>query len=374
MIRTLLLRLVRLLGILLVVSFASFMLLQLVPGDPVVAALGENVTPELYQQTRLELGLDKPVLPRFGDWFTHAVQGDLGRSIVPPTQEVNTSIAAAIPVTLQISVMAMIMAVGLAIPFALWTAYRAGRTADTVVSGLAFAFISVPSFLSALLLIFLMVFHPGVAKLVLGIAGVAAAGGVVLSRYRSRLEGDGLAVWARRLVPALVILALTAVLVAVLPTFPRQGFARLTDGGLGSNLRSAFLPALTLALLEAAVLLRVLRSDLITTLDEDFILSAEAKGMPAWWIMIRHALRPASLPTVTVAGVALGRLLGGTVIVEAIFGLPGMGSLVVRGIQDNDYPVVQGCIIVLVILFVAMNALVDLSYAYLDPRIRTRHD
>jgi len=156
-----------------------------------------------------------------------------------------------------------------------------------------------------------------------------------------------------------------------LPDFPRQGWVRLTsDDGLAENLRSAFLPALTLAAMEAAVWMRILRGDLITTLQEDFILAARAKGMPRWRILTFDALRPSSFSLITVLGVSLGRLIGGTVIVEQIFNLPGMGTLMVRSIRAKDVPVVQSAVLLIAVIYVLVNAAVDVAYAYLDPRIR----
>jgi peptide/nickel transport system permease protein len=167
------------------------------------------------------------------------------------------------------------------------------------------------------------------------------------------------------------LVLLVALVVFALPDFPRQGFARLTsEQGLLENLRHSFLPALTLASAEAAIFMRLLRGDLLTTLQEDYILSARAKGMPQWRILVSDALRPSSFSLITVAGVALGRAIGGTVIVETIFNLPGMGTMVVASILAADYRVVQASVLVIAVFYVVVNALVDLSYSYLDPRIR----
>ena len=156
------------------------------------------------------------------------------------------------------------------------------------------------------------------------------------------------------------------------PEFPRTGFQRISgDAGLTENLRSAFLPAFTLALTEIAVFTRLLRGDMIATLQEDYILAARAKGMPVWRVLWRDALRPSSFSLITLAGVSLGRLIGGTVIVETIFGIPGMGRLVVdQGVVLGDFTVVQGGVLVIAVFYVLINLLVDMSYLYLDPRIR----
>lgn len=362
----------RLVAIVFLVSLASFLTLELVPGDPVFQALGAEATPEQYEEAREELGLNEPLPERYAEWLSGAVTGDFGESIVPPIQDVGDAIRSRLPVTIEIALLAMFLSLVLAVPLALWTAHRSGGVADNVLSGVSFGVISVPPFLSALMIIFVIIFNPGLAKVGIGLVGGATALGVGVQRERLRRSGEGAGLgWV--VLPSIVIMSCAALVVFFLPDFPRQGFTRITEGSLSENLRSAFLPALTLALAEAAVFLRVLRNDLIGTLGEDFIRSAEAKGMPTWWILWRHALRPASLSVITVAGVSFGRLLGGTVIIETIFGLPGMGTLVVRAIQTSDYPVVQGCIVVLAVLYVLINAAVDLSYGFIDPRIRSRH-
>jgi peptide/nickel transport system permease protein len=169
----------------------------------------------------------------------------------------------------------------------------------------------------------------------------------------------------------LATLGATVLLFVFFPDFPRQGFSRLTDeAGIWANLRSAFLPALTLAITEFAIFMRLLRGDLISTLHEDYILSARAKGMPSRRILVRDALRPSSFSIITVAGVAFARLIGGAVIVEVIFNLPGMGTLIVNAIGAKDYRVVQLAVLVVAVFYVLINLVVDISYAYLDPRIR----
>jgi peptide/nickel transport system permease protein len=153
--------------------------------------------------------------------------------------------------------------------------------------------------------------------------------------------------------------------------FPRSQWVRLTSTeGVASNLRHALLPALTLALTEIAVFVRLLRSDLSTTLREDYITMAQAKGMPVRRILFRHALRPSMFSLITLAGVSLGRLIGGTVIVEVIFGLPGIGTQLVNAVGGGDYPLVQGIVLVVAVIYVFVNQLVNVSYGLLDPRTR----
>lgn len=364
-------KLLRLVPIVLLVSLGSFLLLELVPGDPALAVLGDSATPERYQEVRTELGLDRPVAERYGDWLGGVVTGDFGRSVVPPVQDVSSMIEARLPVTLEIAVLAMLLSLAVSVPLGMWTAHRAGSPLDTAVGGGAFAAISMPSFLSALVLVFFLIFNRGPTRLLVAAAGLALAAGVAVHAVRSaRREGA----WERShrlaLAGAAALAVVGVVLAVALPVFPRQGFVRLTDGGLVENLRSAFLPALTLALIEGAVFMRVLRNDMVGTLQEDFVLAARAKGMSTPHVLVRDALRPSSFSLVTVAGVTLGRLLGGTVIVETVFRVPGMGSMLVDAIQTKDFPVVQASVMVLALLFVLVNTVVDLSYAYLDPRIR----
>lgn len=364
-------KVLRIVPIMFLVSLGTFFLLELVPGDPVTAVLGETVTPERYATVEAELGLDRPVAERYWNWLTGAVRGDLGRSLVPPVEEVSDMILARLPVTLEIALLALVLSLAFAIPAGMWSAHRAGAPVDTVLSGGAFAAISVPSFLSALLLVFLVVFNRSNLRMLILVAAVLVALAMVVGTVR-RAGRDG---WsgprALGLLAAGGVVALGGVASAALPELPRQGFSRLTDdAGLVENLRTALLPALTLALIEGAVFMRVLRADLVATLQEDYILAARAKGMSTAHILVRDALRPSSFSLVTVAGVTLGRLLGGTVIVETIFRLPGMGTMLVQAIQVRNFPVVQASVLVLALLYVLVNTAVDVSYAYLDPRIR----
>lgn len=302
-----------LLAVLLLVSFGTFMLVSLLPNDPAVIILGEGHPPEAYEAKRQELGLNDPLFSRYADWLGSALQGDLGKSIVPPYSVVSDRIAAALPVSVQLAVMGMVLAMLIAVPLAMWSAYNEGGRIDRVVSAGTFAVLSVPSFLAGLLLIMVFVNYLG---------------------------------W-----------------------FPRAEWSRLSEG-LGKNLFHAALPAVTISLMEAATFTRILRNDLITTLQEDYILAAKAKGMSPVHVLISDALRPSSFSLITVMGIALGRLIGSTVIVEYLFALPGMGSLVIGAADTGDYTMVQGTVLVIAVIYVLINALVDLSYGFLDPRTR----
>lgn len=314
--RGLLVRLLELVAVLLLVSFGVFLLVALIPGDPAVAILGQGRPVEQYEALRTELGLNDPVLVRYFDWLWAALQGDLGSSILPPRTPVGDRLAAALPVSLQLAGMGLVIAIVVSIPLALWTAARQGRFVDRMVSASMFGLLSIPSFLAGLILIMVVVNEAG---------------------------------W-----------------------FPRSQWVRLSDSFTG-NLHHALLPAIVIALSEIALFTRVLRNDLVVTLQEDYVLSARAKGMPPWRIMVGDALRPSSFSLVTLLGISTGRLIGSTVIVEYLFALPGLGSLVVTAAQTGNFPIVQGAVLVTAFAYVMVNSAVDLSYGILDPRTRRAH-
>ncbi len=302
--------------VLFVVSLGTFGLVSLIPGDPSVAALGEGRTPEEYAQARLDMGLDDPFFSRYWDWLSSALQGDLGRSLVPPQSDVMERIAGALPVSVQLAAMGLFIALVVSIPLAMWSARHSGGLIDRVISATTFGVLSIPSFLSGLLLIMLFVNTLG---------------------------------W-----------------------FPRSQWVRVSDG-LGENLYHAILPAVTISLLEMAMFLRILRSDLITTLQENFILVSKAKGTSNLRLLISDAFRPSSFSLITMLGLVLGSMIGSTVIIETLFSLPGIGSLVVRAAQQGDMPMVQGAVLVIAVIYVVFNGIIDISYGYLDPRSRRAH-
>lgn len=299
-----------------IVSFGVFMLLSLVPGDPAVAVLGEGRTQAEYAAMREQMGLDQPTLARYLDWLGGVLTGDFGRSLVPPESDVLERILRALPVSLELALLGLTMALVVAVPLAMWSAYNEGGRIDRTISAGMFAILSVPSFLIGLILI--------------------------------------------------------AVLVNGLGVFPRAEWVRITDS-LPGNLQHAFLPALTIALMEMAMFTRILRNDLVTTLHEDFILAARAKGMPPLRILVSDALRPSSFSLVTILGLSLGRLVGSTLIVEYLFALPGMGKLVIDAANQGDFPMVQGAVLLIAVVYVVSNALIDASYGWLDPRSRRAH-
>lgn len=301
-----------LIGTLLAVSFCTFMLVGLLPGDPAVLILGAGVSPEAIVALRLEMGLDRPLLIRYLDWLGSALTGDLGRS--PMTGElVMDAILERLPVTVQLGLMAIVIALVMAIPLAMLSASFAGSKLDRVISGIGFALMSVPGFMMAIFLI--------------------------------------------------LIFAVT------LGWFPSTGWIPFSVSPL-DNLRNALLPALSLAMIELALYMRLLRTDLIDTLQQDYITLARAKGMPSWRILTRHALRPSSFSLLTVVGLQLGGVISGAIIVEEIFALPGVGRLLYQSILQRDLLMVQGIVLFIATAYVLVNFVVDLCYSLLDPRVR----
>jgi peptide/nickel transport system permease protein len=365
------LRLLKLGPVLFLVSLATFFIVDLVPGDPAVAVLGPDASPEQYAAVRTELGLDQHVVQRYIEWIGDALRGDLGDSLIKPGFSVTELLKLSLPITLQLAFFGMLIALFFSLPLAIWAAYREGRFIDRVANGLTAALISIPGFLAGLMLAYLFVFQPNVPRYIWLLLGCIPATVAIVSAAQRWGDDVRQAVIAR-LAFGVVTIGITLLVFFNFPSFPRTGFVRLTsDEGIRENLRSAFLPALTISITEIAVFTRLLRSDLIATLQEDFILSAKAKGMPPWRILWREALRPSSFSLITLAGVAFGRAIGGTVIVESIFGIQGVGRLVVNdGVIPGDYPIVQGGVLVIAVFYVVINLIVDVSYLYLDPRIR----
>ena len=357
-------RLARGLGVLWVVSIGTFMMVSLIPGDPAVAVLGNTATPDQLDFVRNQLGLDRPLIQRYGDWIGGFVTGNLGETAVRPIRPVADVIQSALPITLELTLLAMVMALAVGVPLGSWAAAKAGSITDGAITSSTFALLAVPVFVMGLLVVQVFVFHADVVRWVLLALGLVLTLVPVASRVRNRVPIPA-QFWALAWVP----LAVGAVLWATLPTFPRQGWVPLGQG-IGGNLRSAFLPALTLALGLIPLFVQLLRSDMVQTLGQNFIVIARAKGMPERHVIVREALRPSLFSLVTVAGLVTGSLLGGSVIVETLFGLNGLGRVTVQAIQSKDYPVVQAGVLIAAALFLLINTLVDFAYYLLEPRIR----
>lgn len=354
---------------LILVSLAASVLIELVPGDPAREVVGPDATPEQYEQARQELGLDRPWAVRYFEWLGGLFTGNLGKTLVPPVQEVSTLVANRLPVTIEIAVLAVFLALVIAIPVGVWSAYRFDKSFDRVASAASFALISLPNFLLALFVIYAAVYRPELLKLAIGALGAVVVTTLVVTALRA---GPSRA-RRQRLWTAGVVVVVCVLLVLFMPEFPRQGFAPIAREGLLENLRTVALPVLVLGLAESAQLIRLLRNDMSATLREDFVLAARAQGMPVRHILVKQALRPSTFSLITVAGISFGRLLGGTVIVETIFRLPGMGTLIVDSVNKKEFMVLQVSVLLIATLYVVINAVIDLLYVYLDPRTRHAH-
>jgi len=296
----------------LIVSAITFAMIDLLPGDAAIVFTGPEASVETVAAIRHELGLDAPAIVRYFNWIGRAVNGDLGLSMITG-ELVWDALVVRLPVTLELLLFAQLTALSLAIPAAMICARKPGGPVDRILTTAGFASLSIPNFVMAILLVFFFVLR--------------------------------------------------------LRWLPATSFAPLSDG-LAANVRSLLLPGLSIALVEWVILFRVLRSDLITTLGEDFILMARSKGLSSAQVLFRHALRPSSLNLLTVIGLQMGHLIGGALVVETIFALPGIGRLLVTAIYSRDIFMIQGCALWITLGYVSINLLVDVLYAVLDPRIR----
>ena len=307
-------RLLATVPVLLLVTAGVFALLHLTPGDPVDAMMAESADASTKESLRRELGLDRPIAMQYAAWMGRLLRGDLGRSI-RNGEPVFENVSRRIRPSLQLALLAMAIALTIAFPVAIASAVRHNTGVDRLGTTFALFGICMPNFLLALLLIFVF----GVTLRWLPISG-----------YLDPLE---------------------------------EGW---------SGLRSLILPAVTLGLALAAVITRTLRSSLLEALAEDYVRTARAKGLSEWVVIRGHVLKNALIPVVTVLGLQLGTLIGGAVITEYVFALPGIGRLVVDAVFARDYPLVQGVILLIALGFIVSNLLVDLFYGYIDPRIRLR--
>lgn len=366
MLRTLGLRLLRTVLVLWVVSIVTFSLVALLPGDPVRVILGQQATDEQVAFVRSELGLDQPLLTRYWDWVTGVVRLDFGQTLVRPIEPVSQIVGSALPVTLELAVLALVMGLVGGLALGSLAAYHSGSRLDQVINSTSFALVAIPAFVLALPLIQLFVFDTERAKVGLLVAGLAGSAWMLVQRLRSRNLGIARPIgWLGPLLPA----AVGVLLWTTLPAFPREGWVPLTQDP-AANLRHAFLPSFVLALGLIPLYAQVLRADMIQTLRQNFITISKAKGMSPRHLVLKEALRPSLFSLITVAGLSFGGLVGGSVIVEVIFNLPGLGRVLVTSIQAKDYAVVQISVLVAAALFLLLNTLVDIAYTLLDPRLR----
>jgi peptide/nickel transport system permease protein len=303
---------VRFLLLLFLVSVSVFLLLELLPGDPIDVLVPAGASEEVRAAARTAYGLDDPLLERYLSWIGGVLQGDLGRS--PLTQvDVLQSISERAPLSLELALLAIIVSLLVSVPVGVWSAYRPDSLFDRAATAVTSVTLATPSFVLGILLVFVF--------------------GVQLG---------------------------------VLPTLGHVPFSE----NPAAHIRSMVLPVATLAAGECVLFTRLLKGDMMATLQQDHVLAARARGLPTWRILLRHALRQSSFSLVTVSGVVVGRLIGGAVIVESIFSLPGLGSLVVSAIQGRDYVVVQALVLLTALLYLTLNTLVDMAYPLLDPRVR----
>ncbi len=308
-------RLLRLVATVFAVTLLTFLMTSLLPGDPAVAVLGaEGVqNEELLLQVREDLGLDEPLPVRYVSWLGDALTGDLGESYINSGQSVSDTIGDRFPVTAQLAIMAILIAIVLALPLGVLGAYHQSKWPDTASSAVVQVALSVPNFITGIFLIWL---------------------------FAVQLE------W-----------------------LPASNWNRMSNG-LGANLKTAILPATALATTQMAIFSRLVRSDMIATLQENFILAAKAKGLSNKFVLLRHALRPSSLSLMTIVGINFGALLGGTVVIETLFAIPGLGFRLINAISQRDIMVIQGITVFVAVVYVLINTLVDLFYVAIDPRIR----
>jgi peptide/nickel transport system permease protein len=297
---------------LLVASAVVFAVLEVLPGDPARLMLGMNATPDAVEALRQQMGLNQPIPLRYLHWIAGLLTLDFGRSYtysVPIIDLVRERLVVSLPLAL----LALALSTAIAIPLGIFSAERRGRAADAITMGAAQLGVAIPNFWFALLLVYVF------------------------------------AVWLRWV--------------------PAGGFPGWSAGAWPA-LKALVLPAVALALPQAAILARVTRSALIEVLGEDFIRTARAKGMPRTFVLWRHALRNAMIPVLTILGLQFAFLLAGTIIIENVFYLPGLGRLVFQAITQRDLIVVESVVMLLVAAVIVVNFLVDLSYAIVDPRLR----
>ncbi len=349
-------KVLRLVGAVIAVSFLTFLLAHKIPGDPTSIILQDKVNAMIPCGTTLagkpvdctalpadlvhgrgsespgavvsvchaskcaiaadvvrnRLGLDQPLMTQYFHWAGDAIHGDFGTTYDTQPSPVWPEIAHALPPTIELMVMAIVLSLVMAIPLGIYGAYREHRLGDRILTSVSFLFVAIPNFVLAIFLIIIFVTWAGAVQSV---------------------------------------------------------YAPSSDG-IWKNVSTLIIPAVALAMAIAAVYQRLLRSDMIATLQEDFILMARAKGLPTWRILTRHALRPSSFSLLTVFGINVGTLIGGTVIMEVMFSIPGIGKLITKSIYIRNYPTIQALVVLIAAVYVAVNVLTDISYSILDPRIR----
>ena len=305
-------RLLALVPMLLLLSMASFALVHVIPGDPALVMMGGEGTTQAVAELRHQLGLDRPLHVRYWEWLTHILRGDLGQSLYNKTR-VSEELYWRMPTTLALVTLSLLFAVGLGVPAGLLSAAFRNSWVDHAARLVTLVSLSVPSFWLGLMLIIL---------------------------FSLKLD-----------------------------LLPVIGYEPITQD-FWKALRYLILPSLALGTYLSALLTRLTRSSMLEVLGQDYVRTARAKGLREGLVLMRHALRNALIPIVTVIGINVGILLGGSAVIETVFVLPGVGQLVVRSLYNRDLPVIQGLILYVAVVYVLVNLLVDVLYTYLDPRLR----
>jgi peptide/nickel transport system permease protein len=305
-------RLLATIPVMLVVAVVVFSMLRLTAGDPAAIIAGDNATSQDIAAIRAKLGLERPIVEQFGIWISKVVRGDFGESFFFK-RTVASLIAERIEPTLALAVLTLILTVCMAVPLGIVAAWRRGTWIDRGVMGLSVLGFSVPVFVIGYAFIYLF-----------------------------------------------------AIQFAWLPV---QGYQRLSEG-IGGFLERLILPSVTLSVIYVALIARITRASVLEVLDADHVRTARAKGLGELPVLIRHVLRNASVPIVTVIGFGVALLIGGVVVTESVYAIPGLGRLTVDAVLARDYPTVQAVILLFSVAYVLINLLVDLTYTFLDPRIR----
>lgn len=294
------------------VAVIVFSMLRLSPGDPAAILAGDSATPENIAAIRADLGLDKPIPQQFVIWAGQLLTGDLGKSVMSK-QPVGRMIAQRVEPTLSLALMALFTSLLVAVPLGVIAAWRHGGWLDRGIMAFSVLGFSVPVFVLGYLLIFL---------------------------FSMQLD-----------------------------LLPVQGFAPLSDG-IGAFLERIILPTVALSFIYIALFARITRASMLEVLGEDYIRTAHAKGLAEHVVLIRHALRNAAIPIISVIGIGFALLIGGVVVTETVFNIPGIGRLVVDAVLARDYPIIQGVILILSGVYVLLNLIIDIAYMMLDPRIK----
>lgn len=312
MLRNVALRLAQAIPVILLVAVLAFVLMHMLPGDPAVVIAGPDATPEALDRLRKQLGLDRPLWEQLVSWLGHLSRGDFGQSLML-NQSVISAVSERVPVTLSLALIAFAVTIPVGVLLGVIAAYYRNTWVDSAVMGVALVGVSVPSFWIAIISVIVFSVNLG---------------------------------W-----------------------LPSSGYVPLSEGFV-PWLRAMVQPALILALFQIGYLARMTRSSMLDVLDQDYIRTARAKGLNEWATVGKHAFRNSLMSVVTVSGIILSLLIGGSVVIEQVFALPGIGRLVVQGIMARDYPLIQGTMLLLGFTFVIVNVAVDLAYTLVDPRVR----